>query len=599
VVALLRLVFMAVLAVLFCSCFVGDGSVLYAARVKPAVPGAGAREAGSTEADPHAKVLAQQYPSATDCGFCHQQIYDEWKSSNHAYASISPMFHKFEQKINDLSQGTVGYFCMRCHGSVGTTMKERRDLPLWERADVSREGVTCITCHRVAETYQKVNGERRIEPGDITNPVYGPLSGEGVASVAGDLKGTIHEKGVHFQQISESEFCVSCHQVAVHPGIKLEIVWDQYRAAPAAKNTTCQECHMGAVPGVKSGYPSGPAVQDIEVPGRKEVPKHHNHAFYGPGYPIAHPGIFPHNLHGADLKVKGAPEGEWPAVTTQDWLKFDYRAGWGTPLFEERVKAGQVQVAFPSMWSHPDKRRAAALVIDENVEELKKKRELRRKVMENGSEVLGPVFHDGSVRAGQPLRFHYTVVNKNPGHNLPSGSLGAQPELWLNVCLIDPDGNNVWESGYVDKNGDVCDLHSLEVAKGRIPHDDQLFNLQTKFLTTNVKGTDREVYLPVNMDIDQIPFIRPAGNPISVMNHPPFIRMESRSLPPLATRDAKYTVPGRLLKKPGKYTLWVRMRSRAEPIYFMRFVGATEEMERRMNEWILDYHVSSKEIEVR
>jgi len=32
------------------------------------------------------------------------------------------------------------------------------------------------------------------------------------------------------------------------------------------------------------------------------------------------------------------------------------------------------------------------------------------------------------------------------------------------------------------------------------------------------------------------------------------------------------------------------MRSRAEPIYFMRFVDATVEMEREMNSWMLDFH---------
>ena len=37
------------------------------------------------------------YPTAAQCAGCHQQIYNEWASSNHAYASISPMFHKFEQ----------------------------------------------------------------------------------------------------------------------------------------------------------------------------------------------------------------------------------------------------------------------------------------------------------------------------------------------------------------------------------------------------------------------------------------------------------------------------------------------------------------------
>src|ERR1051326_1554769 len=107
----------------------------------------------------HKALREAGYPSATSCRPCHQQIYDEWRLSAHAYASISPMFHKFEQKINDLSQGTVGTFCLRCHSTVGTSMGERRELALWERSDVSREGVTCITCHRINEQYGRVNGE--------------------------------------------------------------------------------------------------------------------------------------------------------------------------------------------------------------------------------------------------------------------------------------------------------------------------------------------------------------------------------------------------------------------------------------------------------
>ena len=65
------------------------------------------------EVDPHNKIFAESsYPTAAACGQCHTQIYKEWSNSSHAYASISPMFHKFEQIINDLSSGTVRDFCV-------------------------------------------------------------------------------------------------------------------------------------------------------------------------------------------------------------------------------------------------------------------------------------------------------------------------------------------------------------------------------------------------------------------------------------------------------------------------------------------------------
>ena len=58
-------------------------------------------------------------------------------------------------------------------------------------------------------------------------------------------------------------------------------------------------------------------------------------------------------------------------------------------------------------------------------------------------------------------------------------------------------------------------------------------------------------------------------------------------------------MPGRLITKPGKYRLAFRMRSRSEPIYFMRFVGATKEMERRMNERMANFHAFTVAVDVK
>ncbi|MEE2746361.1 MAG: multiheme c-type cytochrome [Pseudomonadota bacterium] len=722
--------------------------------------------------DPHADLfLEENYPSASQCSVCHQKIYKEWASSNHAYASISPMFHKFEQAIYDLTQGTIGSFCVRCHQQVGTQRGEPREAPLWERSRVAREGITCITCHRVTEQFGKVNGERNIIPGNIHAPIYNTAVGSRFEDILKNKKelriatsdkergAKIHGKVIKFAQISKSEFCVSCHQVAVNLGIKLEVVWDQYRASPAAKDgVSCQACHMGKIAGVDSGYEKAP----VAIVGGKEISPdrdHHNHAFYGPGYPIAHPGIFPHN-----------PDAEnW---TIQDWLKFDWRAGWGKDEFEESVEAlaepfegideaaneagtlsltrgldkfdlatsilkkrlaykdrlktpvsdaknalemlseaveadqdaetvkegigdnlepleeaiselegkqkekavnalailkeaiknfegtwsGKgveklytkltnlvekiekiddeserkaifeeltnssvalrklgspgiafyakivslktiLNVNFPDEWSDPDDRIEAREVVEANLKELAYKKRLREEVMNNGGKIDGPFFTN-KPEVGESLSLKYVVTNLNNGHNLPSGSLGAQPEIWLNVALTDPDGNNVWESGYVDSYGDFADNHSLDVAEGKIKFDDQIFNLQSKFLTTNIKGTDREMYLPVNFDIDQRPLLRAAGQPTTVMNHPPFARMEARSIPPLGSKDAKYRIPSTAFKKKGKYKLSVRLRSRAEPIYFMKFVGATEEMIQSMNQWMVDIHPYTVEFDV-
>jgi nitrate/TMAO reductase-like tetraheme cytochrome c subunit len=537
------------------------------------------------------------YPTAQQCGECHKQIYEEWATSQHAYASISPMFHAFEQKFQELTRGTVGTFCVRCHQQVGTQLGENRETPLWERAQISREGISCITCHRVKENYGKVNGERRVEPGKIYDPVYGSGEKSVIKDVIAnketysvktspDGRGNdIHNGMILNSQIKTSEFCVSCHQVAVNLGIKLEIVWDQYRDSPARKaGVTCQDCHMGKVPGKPEGY----AVAPSAIVGGKEINpgrKHANHSFVGPGYSIAHPGVFPHNKKAQTFSMK-------------KWLEFDWRAGWGTTEFEDKVANGAIKVNFPEAWANSADREDARVIIDENLKRLDGRDALRKEVMENSTKIDGPYFND-DPRVGRDLAISYKVKNINTGHNLPSGSLGAQPQLWVNVAVVDPDGKNIWETGYVDNDGNMADLHSLEVAAGKISIDQQLVHFQTKFLTTNIKGTDREMYLPVNFDIDQLPQLRAPQVPTTVLNHPPLVRMENHSLTPLGEKEAKYSVPGRLITKPGKYRVAFRMRSRSEPIYFMRFVGATKEMEQRMNERMANIHPFTVAVDVK
>ena len=192
--------------------------------------------------------------------------------------------------------------------------------------------------------------------------------GEYKVATTGKERGKkIHTSAIKFEQITKSEFCASCHQVAVNLGIKLEVVWDQYRDSPArAAGITCQDCHMGKVPGVPDGYATGPAAVVNGKP-INEGRKHANHTFYGPGYAIAHPGIFPHN-----------PDAEnW---TAEEWLQFDYRAEWGMEDFEDKVEDGTLTVEFPEAWSERDDREEAREVIDANIAGLEIKRELRREV---------------------------------------------------------------------------------------------------------------------------------------------------------------------------------------------------------------------------
>ena len=285
--------------------------------------------------------------------------------------------------------------------------------------------------------------------------MYGGQGGIGLAEVVNNpetygIEPTeIHSEAVVFEQIKASEFCMPCHQVAVHPGIKLEVVWDQYRSSPAAKlGITCQDCHMGKTPGThKDGYAtsSRARVSGVDInPGSR----HGDHSMVGPGYSTAHPGIFPHNIENDDEKF-----------TIRKWMTFNWREEWGSADFEG---SGSATTDFPEEWSNSEDRVEAWRIVEQNIAELNARMPRRKALMEIGSRLDGPFFAN-SPRVGERFSFHYEVHNIDEGHNFPSGSLGAQPEIWLNVALIDPAGKNIWESGYVDSEGDLADLQSADV----------------------------------------------------------------------------------------------------------------------------------------
>ena len=53
------------------------------------------------------------------------------------------------------------------------------------------------------------------------------------------------------------------------------------------------------------------------------------------------------------------------------------------------------------------------------------------------------------------------------------------------------------------------------------------------------------------------------------------------------------------MQTPGQYKLAIRLRSRAEPIYFMRFCRSTLEMQKLMNERTANVHAYAVEFDVQ
>ncbi|MEE2709252.1 MAG: multiheme c-type cytochrome [Gemmatimonadota bacterium] len=201
-----------------------------------------------------------RFPSAATCKECHPKHYREWSVSPHAYSQMSPVFNAMQATIIKLTNGTTGDFCIRCHSPAAMALEEPIFTGNELRHSSSREGITCIACHRINKAYGKISGRMGINEGDLYGTVYGTEGGKELDRVREDfgLAKTYKEtrrKGVHletvkFFQLPTSAFCGSCHDVTLLNGFRLEEAFSEFKNSPAARRgVSCQDCHMGTTQG--------------------------------------------------------------------------------------------------------------------------------------------------------------------------------------------------------------------------------------------------------------------------------------------------------------------------------------------------------------
>ena len=509
--------------------------------------------------DAHEKVFAaSNFPSADECALCHPKQYREWSVSQHAYSQLSPLMMSMQNAMNVGTSTTNGDFCLRCHAPVGSDIGEPFSASNLDRHPASREGITCVTCHRMSAGYRKVSGRIGIDQGDVFDSVKGALGNEELARVLADKKQfkvntdregvgrAIHTEIEPFFELTTPAFCGSCHEVFAPNGLRVHELLTEYRNSPAAEEgVTCNDCHMGKEQGVPAGYEWGPAAV---VGGKETAPrKLTNHFFAGPDYSLIHEGIFPVNKKANEFK------------SLSEWLLFDVDSGWGTDEFEDECPE---DYSFPESWVSIDDRYEAREIIQEQQELLEWAKEQRVAVLKRGFGLsdIRITRHDE-----RGLDFEIDVRNLTRGHNLPTG-FDAERVFVVQIDVKNAAGEIVFQSGDRDPNGDLRDTFSLYVRNGEIPLDEQLFNLQSKFMSRNIRGGDQEQVLTINSSVSALPFIRPASRPNNIYGHPKGMRKHRRGIEPLGHRTAEYHVSPDLLKGEGPYTIDARFVSQSVPV---------------------------------
>ena len=518
------------------------------------------KKAGETDSTAiHSDLFIEEhYPSANTCATCHPKQYKEWSVSQHAYAQLSPIYMALQRAINSLTSTTNGDFCIRCHNQVGMNLNESINKSNLDRYAASREGITCIVCHRIPKTYGKVSGRFPVSSGDLFQSVSGPAGDEELKRVLSkpeeyrvvtkkeDSGRKIHTEVKRFFQMTEPGFCATCHDVTLLNGFRLEEAFAEYKRSDAAREgVSCQDCHMGKTQGVNDGYEQGPAAVIGGIPTKTR--RLTSHFFAGPDYSIVHPGIFPHSVEASEFK------------TLREWLEFDHKAGWGTDEFEDTVADDH---KFPPAWESVDDRYDAREIIDEQFERLDWATGKRLEVLRNAIDL-------SDIRVVQAdsggIDFEIDVKNLTNGHGVPTG-FDAERLMFLEVTVTDPNGKTVYQSGDRDPNGDVRDTHSAYVHAGKLPLDKDLFNLQSKFMVRMPRGGERAQILPINLSASVLPFVRPERRATVLYGRPRGARKHKQTLEPLGKRTAEYSVSSDQITVNGDYKIKVRFISQMQPV---------------------------------
>ncbi|MFC4862753.1 multiheme c-type cytochrome [Pseudomonas sp. JS3066] len=185
---------------------------------------------------------AGDFDDAQVCGACHDQIYQQWRTSMMSHAWEEPIYRALLKHASEATEGRVDNFCTGCHTPIGLTTGQINSTVNRASVEFTAEhnpmpGVDCETCHNISARTGLDNGAYVLSPRAHGKPTkFGPRS---------DATSPYHDT-VYSDLHTRSDFCATCHNVT-HPfsTVAVERTYDEWLESPYSfSGQTCQSCHM-------------------------------------------------------------------------------------------------------------------------------------------------------------------------------------------------------------------------------------------------------------------------------------------------------------------------------------------------------------------
>ncbi len=367
---------------------------------------------------------------------CHVDIYQEWNSSAHHFASFNNQWYrKSIEYMQSVAGVTASKWCAGCHDHA-LLFTGLMDRPIAEVIDTpeAQVGLGCVSCHAIVDVKDTMGqGGFTIE--------YPPL--HDLATSDNPLLTAVHDfllkldpephrrtflKPLH--RGDSSAFCSSCHKVHLdvpvnsYRWIRGFNEYDNWQASGVsgqgarsfyypAESMSCKDCHMPQVASNDPGNDGGM--------------------------------IRSHRFPGANTALPTANRDDKQLHAIVDFLK----AGQVTVDLFALVRGGEPPegVEIPAA---AERRIASTFAVGEEAELSVPARVGAPAVEEI---VTAPMNRDGvALVRGESVRLDAVVRTRNVGHFFPGGTVDAF-DVWVELQAVDDRGRVLFWNGFVEDGG--------------------------------------------------------------------------------------------------------------------------------------------------
>src|SRR4051812_24617155 len=94
-------------------------------------------------------LTREQLLDPQSCAGCHQDQFQEWEGSMHAYSSNDPVFLAMNKRGQRETNGQLGAFCVNCHAPMAVREGATTDGLNLDQVPQKLKGITCFFCHTI------------------------------------------------------------------------------------------------------------------------------------------------------------------------------------------------------------------------------------------------------------------------------------------------------------------------------------------------------------------------------------------------------------------------------------------------------------------